>query len=447
MPDSGVALNDADLEEVKLRFPDEEKIIGVAPDEEKAEVKLELLDSDRYRVWKSGLEGPELLLGGPNGPMSAVLKHTTDGPEMTVWVEALPPSNAVAELAPPAARLILRALDVGERPTSTDDTMTLVAFEPLIKELSFGATDVNQIYDVYRDEKDPVLGVQTKYEAPQWQDADLSGEPDFLPYPAAYRRESTMLLTAQFNWTIANLGTDLHVKGEGPGAYDFYAILDDNDPHRALSLAGSTLTLTDAADSAFTDTIEHFDTFNVKWSISMDNGQGWSAVGVTRNQVYTLLDTPTTTLYHTVAHLATAPPAAGLSDPAAVVGAIWTQFADRDVRRVTDGHQLTYWENDQANATSTGDLLADGNGQCGSWAEFFRDTVRAHGISAQKIGVISTYGSASGLLVKNWDFVGAGTSGNATFPYAPGEFIDQAGVAGQGNVNPPGAFGNHTDHT
>ncbi len=134
-------------------------------------------------------------------------------------------------------------------------------------------------------------------------------------------------------------GQNLRFKGDGPAGYDFYAQMgfdDPNDPNASLTLGGNTLVFKDTAASPFPNWIDHFDTFDIDWSVSADGGATWIDAGTTKNQVYTFLDTPTTTLYHTVAHLATAPPAKGLTDPAAVVDAIWTQFSDNEVRRVVD---------------------------------------------------------------------------------------------------------------
>jgi hypothetical protein len=50
-----------------------------------------------------------------------------------------------------------------------------------------------------------------------------------------------------------------------------------------------------------------------------------------------------------------------------------------------------------------------------------------------------------GLLVKNWSFTPAGTAPAAVAPFThwSTEIADVAGVPGQGNSNPPGAFLNH----
>ncbi len=104
-------------------------------------------------------------------------------------------------------------------------------------------------------------------------------------------------------------------------------------------------------------------------------------------------------------------------------------------------------------------MLKNGDGQCGSWAKFFIDLRKVHGIDVPNEYVIFRPSADDGFLVKNWDFNGAGTSGVAGYPYLnipdapfPGEnsyswkfaeVTDQNGIPGQGNPNPASLFGNH----
>jgi hypothetical protein len=71
-----------------------------------------------------------------------------------------------------------------------------------------------------------------------------------------------------------------------------------------------------------------------------------------------------------------------------------------------------------------------------------------HGITAsEKVLVVRTIpdwqGSRAGFLVKNWNFVGAGSQ-PAPFTHVMWtECVKQPGIPGQRNANPPPAFFNH----
>ena len=145
--------------------------------------------------------------------------------------------------------------------------------------------------------------------------------------------------------------------------------------------------------------------------------------------------------------------------------AIWGEFTDRDVRRV-DGVQLTYYASYTCGNITTADLLKYGDGQCGAWAKFFIDMLKVQGIGITNEYVIFMPNPPSGIpqdyvgfVVKNWTFVGAGTSGHSTHPYLNipdsllvgatsynwkfAEVTDAAGIPGQGNANPASLFNNH----
>ena len=110
-----------DLEEVKLRFPDELKSVAG----EAAEVWLEL-DSYDFRVWT---QTGQLLLGGSSGVLSILLDHVELGPEMTVYIEALRPPEPIATHLPTSGNLWLYGEDVGARATTTFDRLVLVGVE------------------------------------------------------------------------------------------------------------------------------------------------------------------------------------------------------------------------------------------------------------------------------------------------------------------------------
>jgi hypothetical protein len=96
-------------------------------------------------------------------------------------------------------------------------------------------------------------------------------------------------------------------------------------------------------------------------------------------------------------------------------------------------------------------LLRNANGRCNTWAFAFAYALASEGIHSTVLEVGAEYGAGEEcalykscfFLVKNWEFEGAGTSGNPTFPYTGAEVKDLNGVAAQGFANPPSTFYNH----
>lgn len=110
-----------------------------------------------------------------------------------------------------------------------------------------------------------------------------------------------------------------------------------------------------------------------------------------------------------------------------VVDAIFTQgFAGLNVERV-DGTQLLYYgpyssvNPPPADAFTTTGLLANGDGRCGAWGNFFFDVLRAQGITSTVRGI------------KPKDMPGATV-------YC---FVVRPTLPGQGNRFPPNTFANH----
>jgi hypothetical protein len=93
-------------------------------------------------------------------------------------------------------------------------------------------------------------------------------------------------------------------------------------------------------------------------------------------------------------------------------------------------------------------LLETGQGQCFVWAQALSYALAIEGVTSQVLSVKAQYGTepcetrgVCEILVKNWEFVGAGKGGN--FPYEATEIKDLAGIPGQGVQNPPAFFNQH----
>lgn len=191
------------------------------------------------------------------------------------------------------------------------------------------------------------------------------------------------------------------------------------------------------------------DTADIEFSASPP-GEPFASVGKSANVLYVVLGDPAgTPAYWTLLDISCRA-AAGSTTAQEVVERSFVPFTSRTLTRLRDGKGLTYWNPDTTTATNTQKLLAsgDGSGQCGAWSEFLIDMYKAHGIGAtDKVIVVRTIadfsGFITGFLVKNWQFVGAGSQ-PAPFTHKLGaECIKIPGIPGQRNPNPPPAFYNH----
>jgi hypothetical protein len=103
--------------------------------------------------------------------------------------------------------------------------------------------------------------------------------------------------------------------------------------------------------------------------------------------------------------------------------------------------------------STTYQLLATLSGECGAWARAFKNSLATEGIASTQLRIFVKYpvnkeelcevAEACAFLVKQWEFIGKGSSGEAGFPYTESEMEDQNGTAGQGVENPRSAFRNH----
>jgi len=193
--------------------------------------------------------------------------------------------------------------------------------------------------------------------------------------------------------------------------------------------------------------IDFHNPLTITWYYGPTADGPWYEAGQSSNQVYVLLGAPQTApLYHTLVHLG-CENAAGETTESGAVKKIWQEFTDQAVLTVNT-KLLKYWHEGKAEGlVSTADLLREANGQCGAWAEFFMDMLKAQHISSTiKIEIFEDSDPGKrGFLVKDWSFIGMGLSpGTPPYNYIQYEDVfDKSGVKGQGNPNPPGGFRNH----
>jgi hypothetical protein len=102
-------------------------------------------------------------------------------------------------------------------------------------------------------------------------------------------------------------------------------------------------------------------------------------------------------------------------------------------------------------AYTTVRLLEALDGECGGWQEAFVSALEAEGISSTKVKIFAQYGNAAEcetkeaclMLVSSWKLAEPGMSGEAKFPVAESEVLDEVGASGQSVQNPQSLFNNH----
>jgi hypothetical protein len=250
---------------------------------------------------------------------------------------------------------------------------------------------------------------------------DPSGEHAF---PVAYKAGSQMTLTGMLSLSSSDMSAKLspqlapsiRLRAFGPDGLQI-------NPFTPTLLGDRGLSFTAEAFSAPLGTVDFYPEFKVDWQISFDAGTTWLIAGSSTQRLYVTLRDPSMlpgrTLFESLVWLGSSF-AAGAVDEATVVAAAWSNFSDRSVSRVGSGTPMTYWAGGAAEATETAGLLADGNGQCGSWAELFQDVLAAQGIGAEKVTVtMADRPYTSQFAVGNWIFAPGPGSAGAGFDFSP----------------------------
>ncbi len=315
------------------------------------------------------------------------------------------------------------------------------------------------------------------YPTPHWKDNSIPADNDNADvgdhnFPVVYPSGTGMDLSATLSvfpplpledtFTVTATGTRNGV------TYTFSA---------PATNTGSSLTISNVlADNLLPTHVDYFNPLWLSWSVTQTNGENPMncSISGTGHRIYVTLGPPNAgSLYETVIHQGCTN-AKDLTDSNSVIAAIWSEFTDRMVKRKskdgynnTDGTQLTYYQNWNCINTSTQALLANSDGQCGSWAKFFIDIMGGQGINHTNEYILFQHMDATGLqdfgigfIVKNWTFSSSGgTSGLIDDPYLniPNspltgqqsynwtytEVDDVIGLPGQGTPNPASLFSNH----
>jgi hypothetical protein len=149
--------------------------------------------------------------------------------------------------------------------------------------------------------------------------------------------------------------------------------------------------------------VDYFEEFEIKWWLSVDNGNTWYFAGESVNPLYVPLSDLTYTggcfsrywgplSYYSVVHYACAP-AKGLYDKAKITEAIYKVFQTRKVPRIEkpQNDAMLYWGCTNAltnECRGIGGLLDNQDANCGEWAAFLQYCIAMHNIESC-LGAIS----------------------------------------------------------
>jgi hypothetical protein len=314
------------------------------------------------------------------------------------------------------------------------------------------------------------------YTAPQWLDVDH--DPDSTNAAlgernnaVAFKRKTKPQIGAVFLLQGFPANYPIKIRAHGSDGVEIPATnpVRQNDYFEVPATTEST--------TAFPDTIKYYNkndstAFTLTWQISLDNEQTWLELGTTKHTVYLTWDDPVTSLrQESLFHLGCrqANGIEGLvSDAAkreAITEAIWTDFGNREVRRV-DTIQLKYYGSylvPFSPVHETELLLATGDGQCSAWAKLFLDIRKVQGLEDDFSYILLRpfpLGVDKGFIIANWSFASSGHSGHPDYPYlnlpdsplatqdsyhwrGTPEVNDERGIAGQGTLDPASLFMNH----
>lgn len=320
-------------------------------------------------------------------------------------------------------------------------------------------------------------------------------------HPIAYRSTSTMSATAVFKPNclksspaddkdfITAYDVEAAVKKVRFTPYSFWSSNNWSSP-TSFIMGGTTVTAASAFNSSAQ--VGYHSNFELAWEVGFgesgtsDENLLWER-SYSVHELYLTFNAATPS-YETVFHISCTN-ADGKTSESQVVSSIWSKFASKNVRRKGDSAQFKYWNPASSTPQRLSLMLQDANanGSCIAWSQFFKEALNAQFSSGAQVYEVTPI-SGTGFLVKNWKFgshISPGTDGilnstatsddvvdsgfifpgpngvldsstsgddiivdgffnGNTYPYLVGyDAIDQEGVPGQGNANPPGIFGNH----
>ena len=406
-------------------------------------------------------DGPAIMTAGQSITLRAKLDPANGIPPAgkPVWrVSTMPngvnqnevitaPANGNLEVTvtvPKEGRYAIRA-EVGGR----EKVFIIYAYSVALKSVEFTGAGYRP---VYRD-SNGAGGLGLEYEKPHF----LVQTPVSRKNPVSYKRDSPLTVEVKAD-----------VKGNTPGLAEGEARAISgtfSTPATPFGPQATSITLT--TTERLPNVIDKLKvTLNYQCRMRDDPPGFWGDIGSSENGVYVTLEAPKTTLHQTFVDVGCTKGQGAMDSRTAFEG-IWSGFATKVISRF-DGAQLTYYNpalkvygicNDAKKMIAQNALLSpDANrysiGNCIAWADFLDQCLLAQGIDNGKKVTITAIGTddapRDGFLVKNWTTDDKGpykfkeVGNTAVLVVGAGlNVFDQAGIAGQSNLDPPANFNNH----
>lgn len=320
-------------------------------------------------------------------------------------------------------------------------------------------------------------------------------------HPIAYRSTSTMSASAVFKPNCRNsddtdfisaYDVEADVKKVRFTPYSFWSWGNDWSTPIILNMGGTSVTAISAFNSS--PKVGYDSSFELAWEVGFgeagtaDDSLSWER-SYSEHELYLTYNAATSS-YETVFHIGCTS-ANGDTSEGQIVSSIWNVFAGKNVTRKGDSVQFKYWNPASSTPQRLNLMLQDANanGSCIAWSQFFKEALNAQFASGAQIYEVTAI-SGTGFLVKSWlfgNYISPGANGilnstatsddivdgnyifpgpngildssasgddiiqdgffrgtSSVYPYLVGyDVVDQEGVSGQGNSNPPGIFGNH----
>jgi hypothetical protein len=292
------------------------------------------------------------------------------------------------------------------------------AISASVSQLTFGARNGLDFHAVQQD------GTSYIYGGVEWQAGAITPTRD---YPICYTRSGVNDKTDEMT-IAASFDTAGFVGGNDEIQAEFFS------PDQSVVTARASETdgvLSGEIVAPIAAVVGDYLT-RIVWRVSNDGGKTWIDAGTTSNKTYVTNGNPAgNQLLETVLNTGCSF-AAGQTAYVGIVNSIWAGFAARTITRA-DGQPMYYWgqvasaEPDNQDDYTAAGLIAQADGRCGAWANFFVDVLGAQGIGASVWG-ITPNGSAYAANVAAWQSIAG---------------FDTVVEPGQNNSNPRQSFANH----
>ena len=332
-----------------------------------------------------------------------------------------------------------------------------------IKEVSYSGSTIG---DLMSD--DTII----TYDAPQWQDSNDDGDAadsGDRRYPVAYVRNTPPTIQGKIDVKPSGLtsvsGFSVMIRVTGPGAVGII--------QTSANIGTNELTLP-ATESIgnFQNEIDYLSPMLLTWEVQVDDSGYWCESGVSDNRAYITLGVPVTTLRQETLFDIGCRNGDGETVEAVAVHNIWLDFQpDSDgiprldlvlpLGAIGPPQAMTYYANSAAPYTTCngiGDLLATGDGRCGSYQELMIHVLADQGIVATPKNVFAPTGAAGGRAEAIADFI-ATYGSDPTLIYSIRDIFfvknwtlsttsrwnvtDDAGAPAQGSDDPIAVFADH----